>query len=398
MSVFDELNLGGRTLPVITASEAAECGLACMAMISRYHGHDVDLNGLRQRYALSLAGASLKNLMGIADQLGFATRALKVELGALKKIHLPAIVHWDLNHFVVLKSVSSRRAVIHDPAFGVRTLSIDEFSRHFTGVILELSRAENFEPIAARTPMKLSMLWSKMTGWWGALAGVLVLSVALQIAAFVAPLQMQLVVDQALAQSDQDLLTVIALAFGALVTIQAAIEALRSWALRVFGHLLSFQITGNIVRHLLRLPSDYFEKRHTGDIISRMGSVRPIQEAITQGVVGTVIDGLMACVAGVILFFYSTTLAMIVIAAVIINLSFSLAIMPRMKQRMEEEILASSKEQTHLIETVRAATTLKLLGREAVREGGGATYMRRRPTPVSALASSRFPKCSCRAS
>ena len=75
------------------------------------------------------------------------------------------------------------------------------------------------------------------------------------------------------------------------------------------------------MRHLLRLPSDYFEKRHVGDIISRLGSVKPIQTAITQGVVSTVIDGLMACVAAVILFFYSTTLALIVIAAVLLNLA-----------------------------------------------------------------------------
>lgn len=370
MSVLEELNLGGRRLPVITASEAAECGLACLAMISRYHGHDVDLNGLRQRYALSLAGASLKSLMEIADQLGFSTRALRLEMSALPKVRLPAILHWDLNHFVVLKSVDRKTVTIHDPAFGAKTLSIEEFSKHFTGVALELSRAESFEPVSARAPIKLSLLWSKMTGWWGALAQVLVLSVALQIAAFVAPLQMQLVIDEAIATVDRDLLTVIALGFGALIVIQAGVEALRSWALRVFGHLLSFQISGNLVRHLLRLPSDYFEKRHVGDIISRLGSVKPIQDAITQGVVSTVIDGAMACVAAVILFFYSTTLALIVIAAVVINLALNLALFPRLKQRMEEEILAEAKEQTHLMETVRAATTLKLLGREAVRESG----------------------------
>lgn len=369
MSILDEINLGARKLPMITASEAAECGLACMAMVSRYHGHDVDLNGMRQRYALSLAGASLKSLMAIADQLGFSTRALKVELPALRKIHLPAIVHWDLNHFVVLKSVGARSMTIHDPAVGARTLTLGEFSKHFTGVVLELARAESFEPIDARTPMKLSLLWSKIRGWGGALASVLVLSLALQIAAFVAPLQMQLVVDQALAESDRDLLTVIALGFGALVIIQGAIEALRSWALRVFGHILSFQITGNLVRHLLRLPSDYFEKRHVGDVMSRLGSVRPIQEAVTQGVVSTVIDGIMACLAAVILFFYSTTLAFVVIAAVLINLALSLALLPRMRQRTEETILAEAKEQSHLMETVRAATTLKLLGREGVREG-----------------------------
>jgi ATP-binding cassette, subfamily B, bacterial CvaB/MchF/RaxB len=370
MSIFGELHFGRRALPIIRASEAAECGLACMAMISRYHGHNLDLNGLRQRYAFSLAGTSLKGLIGIADQLGFSTRALKVELSALRRVHLPAILHWDLNHFVVLKSADPRRLTIHDPAIGARTLSREEFSKHFTGVVLELARADGFKPIEARTRVKLSTLWSTMTGWGSALASALVLSAALQIATFAAPLQMQLVVDQAIAEVDHDLLKVIALGFGALVIIQGAMEMLRSWALRVFGHLLSFQITGNLVRHLLRLPSDYFEKRHVGDIISRLGSVKPIQQAITQGVVATVIDGLMACIAAVILFFYSTTLAFIVIAAVLINLALSLALLPRMKQRMEEAILAEAKEQTHLIETVRAATTLKLLGREAVREGG----------------------------
>lgn len=369
MNILDDFNIGSRRLPVVTASEAAECGLACIAMISRFHGHDVDLNGLRQRYALSLAGASLKSLMEITDQLGFSTRALRVELSALEKVRLPAILHWDLNHFVVLKSVGRKKLVLHDPAIGARTLSPEEFSKHFTGVVLELVRAETFEPLSARTPMKLSLLWSRMTGWWPALAQVLILSVALQVVTFVAPLQMQIVVDEALASVDRDLLAVVALGFGALVIIQAAIEALRSWALRVFGHLLSYQISGNLVRHLLRLPSDYFEKRHVGDIISRLGSVKPIQDAITQGVVSTVIDGVMACIAAVILFFYSTTLALIVIAAVLINMTLHLALFPGMKRRMEEEILAEAKEQTHLMESVRAATTLKLLGREAVREG-----------------------------
>src|SRR5689334_17842862 len=124
MNVLDELNFSRRArLPAVLSAEAAECGLACMVMIARYHGHNVDLNGLRQRFSLSLAGASLRSVMGIADQLGFATRALRVELDAIDKVHLPAILHWDLNHFVVLKSVSGKRITVHDPAFGVRDLS-----------------------------------------------------------------------------------------------------------------------------------------------------------------------------------------------------------------------------------------------------------------------------------
>src|SRR5688500_16018690 len=165
MSTLDDLGLSRRhRLPAILAAEAAECGLACMAMISRYYGHNVDLNGLRQRFSLSLACASLRSLMGIADQLGFSTRALRAEVSALLKVHLPAILHWDLNHFVVLKSINRRQAVVHDPAFGIRTLTLNEFSKHFTGVVLEVARAEGFEPITQKAPMKLSYLWSRMQG------------------------------------------------------------------------------------------------------------------------------------------------------------------------------------------------------------------------------------------
>ena len=161
MSVFEQLHLGRRQrLPTILAAEAAECGLACMAMIARYYGHDVDLNGLRQRFSLSLAGASLRSLMGIADQLGFSTRALRAEISALPKVNLPAIVHWDLNHFVVLKSIDRKTAVVHDPAIGVRSMSIEQFSKHFTGVVLELARAEGFEPIARSIALNRSAAYT----------------------------------------------------------------------------------------------------------------------------------------------------------------------------------------------------------------------------------------------
>lgn len=364
-----ELNFARRRrLPVVLAAEAAECGLASIAMIAAYHGHNVDLNGLRQRFSLSLAGASLRSLMGLADDLGFATRPLRVELSALSKVQLPAILHWDLNHFVVLKSVGAKGAMIHDPAVGARKLALEELSKHFTGVVLELSPSQSFKPVTARAPIRLGSLWSHISGAWSAGAQVLGLSLALQVAAFAMPFQLQLVVDEAIYHSDEQLLVVLALGFGALVVLQSVIEALRNWALRVFGHLLTFQVVGNLVRHLLRLPADYFEKRHVGDVISRLGAVQPIQDAITRGVVAAIIDGLMAIVAAAILFFYSTTLALVVIGAVLLDLVIVRLAYPSMRARMEEEIFAKAKEDSHLMETVRAAITIKLMGREAERE------------------------------
>lgn len=369
MNLPSELNFARRKrLPIIQGAEAAECGLACMAMVARYHGHDVDLNGLRQRFSLSMSGATLRSLMGLAEPLGLAARALRVEMSALDKVRLPAVLHWDLNHFVVLKSVKGGKVVVHDPAMGARTYSLSEFSNHFTGVVLELTPADTFEKVVARAPIKLTSLWSRMTGFWSAFFQILGLSLALQVAVFALPFQMQLVVDEAIFRADRDLLTVLAIGFGALVIVQASIEALRGWALQVFGHLLTFQMVGNIVRHLMRLPADWFEKRHVGDILSRIGSAGAIQDVLTQGVIAAIIDGLMALIAVVILFLYSPILAAIVVAAVALNLAITFAVFPALKARMEEQIIEGAREQSHMMETVRAATTIKIMGRESERE------------------------------
>lgn len=368
--VLQELNLTRqRRLPVILAAELAECGLASVAMVAAYWGHEIDLNGLRQRFQVSLTGASLRSIMGLADQLGFTTRAIRVELEALHKVKAPAILHWDFNHFVVLKRVHKGRVTIHDPAAGARTLSFGEASKHFTGVVLELAPAASFTPVKATAPTRLSDLWSNMSGFWSAFFQVLVLSVALQVVVFAAPFQLQLVIDEAIYRNDHDLLVVLALAFGALALIQALIDFLRGWVMQTFGFLLSFQMVGNLVRHLMRLPASFFERRHVGDILSRIEAAGPIQDALTRGLAAAIIDGAMALVAMIILFFYSPLLAGIVVASVVLNLVLAFAVFPALRQRTEERIAASAKEQTHLMESIRAATTIKLSGREVEREG-----------------------------
>lgn len=368
-SGLNHLNLlDRRRLPVVLGAEAAECGLASLTMIARYFGHDIDLNGMRQRYSVSMSGASLRSIMELADMLELSTRALRVDLEALPQIQTPAILHWDLNHFVVLKHVGRKTLTIHDPALGARRLSMNAVSKHFTGIALEVSPANSFSKVTAKQPTRLKHLWSRMLGFWPAMIQVLGLSIALQIAVFAAPFYLQLTIDEALHTGDRDLMTVLALGFGALVIIQVTITALRSWALQSIGFLMGFQMTGNVVRHLIRLPVSYFEKRHVGDILSRIGSIRPIRDAITSGVISTAIDGMMAIVAVVILFLYSPRLAFIVLAGLILSALLTLSLYPFQRRRTEQQIIASAKEQSHMVESVRAAMTVKLMGREAQRE------------------------------
>ena len=355
-------------LPVVLQTEATECGIACLVMIARYHGHDIDLNSLRKTASVSLKGANLKQVMATAAGLHLSSRPLRVELDQLHKVQTPAILHWDLNHFVVLKKVANGKVHFIDPGRGLRVMAIEKVSDHFSGVVLELSPAADFNQLQDRLRPKLRDLWSRLVGMKRAVLQTLTLSVILQIVALAAPFYLQLVVDRAVGPKDVNLLLALLLGFGGLVFIRAASEAIRGWAILVYGNQISFQMVGNIFRHLIRLPTAWFEKRHVGDIISRIGSARPIQEALTESVVAIVLDGFMAVFTLVIMFIYAPILALVVLMLTALLALATLLIYPYLRRTEEEAIVTKAIENTHVIESIRAATTVKLFGREAARE------------------------------
>ena len=108
------MNLFGRNVPIILQSEAPECGIACLAMIAGHHGIETDLQTMRREHAVSLKGSTLKSLIDIADSMNLAARPLRVELPALRQLRLPAILHVDFNHFVVLTAVHADRVELHE--------------------------------------------------------------------------------------------------------------------------------------------------------------------------------------------------------------------------------------------------------------------------------------------
>ncbi|HEX8528050.1 cysteine peptidase family C39 domain-containing protein, partial [Allosphingosinicella sp.] len=351
-------------------SEGAECGLACLAMIANHHGHRVNLPGLRQRYPTSIKGATLQDLMAIASDLELAPRAVRLDLDEFDKLQMPAVLHWDLNHFVVIEEAKGDRVTILDPASGRRQLSLRELDRHFTGVALELTPTSSFRPVEARTRTRLRDLWSRMTNYRGALVQVLCLSLLLQVTALVMPFFMQLTVDEAIGQGDTSLLLILLIGFGALYALNGIIRALRSWVVLALGESLSYQLGGNVVRHLVRLPVGYFERRHVGDLLSRIGSIRPIQSLLSQGLVNVLIDSVLAVTTVIVMAMISPLLMILVVASTLLYLLFSLALYPGLKRRTEEEIVARANEETYLMETMRAIRAIKLHTHEPIRENG----------------------------
>lgn len=354
-------------MQMIYQSEAAECGLACLAMVAGAYGYKTDMASLRQRYPLSLKGATLQHLMQLADQLGLAARALRLEPDELSQLKLPCILHWQMSHFVVLVKVKGQKIQILDPAFGKRDLGFADIDQSFTGIALELSPTAVFRKEDQRQKLSLRQFWSSASGLWSALLRILLMSLVLQFFLLVAPYYMQLVVDEVLVSRDLDLLHVLAMGFGLLLLLQILTNILRSWLVLHLGSVLNLQLATNLFRHLLHLPLSFFEKRHMGDIVSRFGSLQQLRELLTNSLIEALIDGLMACTVLVLLFVYHPVLASVVLIAVLLYALLRFVLYSPLKQCTEQSIVAQAKEQSGFMESVRAIQCLQLFSKQSQR-------------------------------
>ena len=367
---LDAIRLGRSTrrLPMILQTEAAECGLACIAMVAAHHGARSDLPALRQRHSVSLKGATMADLVRLAGQLMLNSRALRAELEHLPALVTPCVLHWDLNHFVVLKEVTRGIAVIHDPARGVRRLTLAEVSRHFTGIALELTPQAEFKPQRQRRGVTLRQLLGSVSGLRRSLLQIFMLALALEAFMLLAPFFMQAVVDNVLVSLDRDLMVTLGIGFGLLVLITVATGAIRSWAVLHLSATLNLQWLANVFAHLMRLPVGWFEKRHTGDVMSRFGAVQKIQQTLTTSFIEAVLDGLLVVVTLAMMLFYSPTLSAIALGGVAAYAALRRAFFRPLRDATEEAIVFEAKRASHFLESLRGVQSIKLFNRQEDRQ------------------------------
>ncbi len=365
---MSDLNLGFRKkLPIILQTEAAECGLAALTMVACFHGYQTDLGTLRSRHSISLKGTTLAELMRIAGELKFQTRPLRLDLEEMRELKTPCILHWDLNHFVVLASANASGLSIHDPAQGKRTVSYAEASKHFTGVALELTPNITFEKKEEKQSLKLRMLFGKVTGLKRSLIQVFMLAAALEVFGIVAPFFSQWIIDDALVTGDQDLLVILVVGVLLVSLTRMAIGLIRSWVVMHLSTTLSLEWFANVFAHLLKLPVPWFEKRHLGDVVSRFGSLGSIQQAMTGGLIGAVLDGIMAMVTLAMMFVYSPTLSAIALGAVVLYAGVRIIRYGALRDASAEQLVRQAKQQSHFMESIRGIQALKLFNREEDR-------------------------------
>ncbi len=366
VTAASRLNFGwGKRLPVIRQSEAAECGLACLAMIAGYYGHHVKLPTLRRQFSLSLKGITLTRLVDMASALGLACRPLRLDMDELSRLATPCILHWDMDHFVVLREVRKRHVVIHDPAVGERHLKLDDLRPHWTGIAVEVSKGPNFKRKSPPPPVSLRKLAGSVEGLGRALSVVFSLALLLELISLLWPQFLQIVIDQVLADSDHSLLTFLGLSFLLLLAMQTTVTALRTWTVMWLGTHFNLSWVGNVFQHLLRLPQAYFLKRHLGDIVSRFSAVSVIQETVTTQFVGVILDGLMAVLTLVVMLIYSPLLSGIVVLAMVIYAVMRVLYYRAYFEANLSQITVQAKQQSVFMEAVRGVQTLRLHNRSA---------------------------------
>lgn len=357
----------GRRVPLILQSEAPECGIACVAMIAGFHGLRTDLAAMRRRLAPSMRGVTLKHIAAVAQELQMSFRGVQAPLNALDKLRLPAILHWDMNHFVVLTDVGAGKITVHDPAVGRRVLPLDEASRHYTGVAMELQPTADFRPRDERGSISAWQLLGVARNLKGTLAQVLLLSLVLEVLAVAFPFFVQLVVDRVVVGRDRDLLAVLGIGFGLLVLMQVATTAVRAWLGVYLSTQVNLRLLDTLFAQLLRLPMTWFEKRHVGDIVSRFRSVDAVQRTLSLAFLETLVDGLMVVLTLAVMLWYSVPLTLVVVAAAVLyGLARRLFYGPQ-RRAADEALIHEAKASTHFIETLRGMMAIKLNLRETER-------------------------------
>lgn len=354
-------------LSMVFQSEINECGLACLAMVSNYYGNMVELSSLRTLLGQTLTGASINMLRRCAQELQLTSRALKLELRELQQLERPAILHWDMDHFVVLQGVTRKYIQIHDPAVGIRRYTWAELDRHFSGIALELQPDKGFRTDRNSHKLKLGDLFAPGQRLKGQVLQIAGLSLLIQFLILTSPLYLQLVIDQGIGKGDMDLVFGLALVFVLLVGMRVLLNYSRALLTMGCTNNLGFQLVSDTFHHLLRLPISYFEKRELGDITSRFNSLESIKQIVTQEMVTILIDGVFSVVTLVLLFFYSPLMAAQVLLAVGVFSVLRLMTLSAERNRRQEVVVLNASQQSRFMENVRSIRTIKVNDLESDR-------------------------------
>lgn len=361
-SIFRRINFSIKNkVPVIIQSESTECGNACLSMICGFYGTDIDLFNFRNIYGSSSQGTTLNALATIAQKAGLKTRALSLDIEEIGELRLPCVLHWSLNHFVVLVAVKGKRFIINDPALGRRVVHHKEISENFSGIALEAWPDSGFIQEKQRSRLKLRELMHNIVGLKSALTKILMLSIVIETVNLLLPMGTQVVTDHVITAHDENLLLVICVGLMFFTIFKTWVSMLRAWVSLKLNTLTDVQWKTSFFDHLIGLPLAFFEKRQLGDIQSRFASLDTIRSTFTNSIVSGIIDSIMTIGLLVMLSLYGGWLVWVVLGFTVCYAAMRAITYKFYRAINEELIVKRARSGSHFMESLYGIATIKSL-------------------------------------
>lgn len=349
--------------PFYAQQSASDCGAACLVMVGRYWGKKFSVSRLRDIANVDRNGSSLKGLAAAAESIGFTTRPVKASLDRLAKQNLPAIVHWEGKHYIVVYQITKDRVIVCDPAIGQRSFSHEEFKEGWTNYTLLLQPTALLKDAPeASTPFWQFFELVKPHGV--VLLEVFIASLLIQIFGLITPLFTQLLLDRVVVQQSNLTLTAVGLGLLIFGWFQVAMTGLRQYLLDHTANRVDLSLIVGFINHTFRLPLGFFESRYVGDIISRVQENRKIQRFLTGEALSIVLDLLTVFIYVGLMFWYSWKMALLTLVIVPPFVILALVATPFLK-RISREIFAAHTEETgYLIQSLTGIRTVKSMAVE----------------------------------
>jgi HlyB family type I secretion system ABC transporter len=352
-----------RRYPFFAQHSASDCGAACLVMIARYWGKHLSVNRLRDMANVDRNGASLRSLSAAAESIGFSTRPVKASLDQLAKQQLPAIVHWEGKHYIVVYEVTRKHVVVADPAIGQRTLSHQEFKAGWTGYALLLQPTAFLKEVKEAST-SFWQFFELMKPHGLVLLEVFIASLLIQVFGLITPLFTQLLLDRVVVQGSTLTLTAVGLGLLIFSLFRVAMTGLRQYLLAHTANRVDLALIVGFIRHTFRLPLSFFESRYVGDIISRVQENRKIQRFLTGEALSILLDLMTVFIYVGLMFWYSWKMALLALVIVPPFVLQALIATPFLKRISREIFNAVATESSYLIESLTGVRTVKSMAVE----------------------------------
>lgn len=350
-------------IPYVKQLEWSDCGAACLAMVLRYHGREMRLEDVRELVGAGRDGTDAAQILDAAERCGMRGRGLKLEVADLRELPPGAILHWELNHFVVLERAGRGGLLLVDPARGRRRVTMEAASRAFTGIALLVEPTTAFTPARERAGSVRNYL-AQLLGQRGLLARVVVTSVLLRLLALALPILTALIVDRVVPRGDQPLLTIVAVGLVAVLLFQLLSSLIRAHLLLQLRTNLDTRLSLGFIEHLSRLPYAFFVRRSAGDLMLRVASNATIREMLTSSVMSALLDGSLVALYLLLALVIHAGLALVTLGLGLLQVVVYFATRRRVADLMRQDLEAQARTQGELLQILSGIETLKAAGAE----------------------------------